>query len=280
MVAAPPDLEAEIDRLYAGPLAGFVGERKALAARLRSGGDRDAARRVAGLPRPSATAWAVNQLFWHERALFDALRRSGSRVRSAHEGDAAAGALPDALAERRRALADATRAALARLVAAGHGAGLAAERRIRGSLEAMAAGADAAAGRLQADLAPPSFDAISGLTPALAPRPAESPTGPEAGAPERSAERDDARRLAEAECARLERRVARAEEGERAVLVRAQAARAEISEAEQRLERARSRSAEAAAELERCRDESAAARDALARAREELEAARRDTGDQ
>jgi hypothetical protein len=48
--------------LYRLPLAEFVAARDQLARRLRTAGDRDAARRVAGLRRPSISAWAANQL--------------------------------------------------------------------------------------------------------------------------------------------------------------------------------------------------------------------------
>ena len=284
--AGPLELEAEIDRLYAEPIAGFVAARKELAARLRSRGDREGARRVGALPRPSATAWAVNALYWRHRALFDAVRRSGERVRRAHEGAADAGSLAGALGERRELLAAAMRTALEELVAAGHAAASAAERRIRGTLEAVAAGVaiEPREGRLSADLEPPSFDVLAGLAPALAPAAPVSPgravpavsapeSGPALGAADRQAERN-ALALAEAERSRLQRQVERAEEGERAARVRAEAASAEIGEAERRLERARRRREEVAAELERARGESAAARQALAQAQRALEAAR------
>jgi len=260
--SSPPDLEAEIDKLYASPLAGFVEARKALAARARAAGDREAARRVAALPRPSATAWAVNRVCLLQAPLHEAVRSSGDRLRRAHEGDPVALPLAAALAARREAVAAAVRAGLGQLADAGHGAGLAAERRIRGTFEALAAGAASTPpGRLVADLEPPSFDAIAGLEPALVARsdvaaPAEPRTRPN----------DTARALAEAERARLRRRLEKALEAERAASVRADAAAAEIAEAERRLDRARFRRQEVAAEVERARVEITAARGALAEA--------------
>jgi hypothetical protein len=272
------DLEAGIDRLHAGPIGAFVAARKELASRRRGLGDREGARRVAALPRPSATAWAVNRLYWHHRPLFDAVRESGERVRRAHEGTPGAGPLAAALGERREALAAAVRAALGEL-AAGHGPGSAAERRIRGTLEAVAAGIaiEPREGRLCSDLEPPSFDAISGLEPALAPLVAcPEPAAPGslvAEGPGRRAERE-ALALLVADLAQRRRAAERAAEAERAAAVRAAAASAEIGEAERRLERARRRSEEVESEMQRVRGEAASARAAVARAEEAVDRAR------
>ena len=62
-----PSLDDEIDALYRLPLAEFVAARNALA---RRAGDRAAA--VKGLARPATAAWAVNQLYWRRRGVFDA----------------------------------------------------------------------------------------------------------------------------------------------------------------------------------------------------------------
>jgi hypothetical protein len=53
---------AEIERLYALPLDEFTAERDALAKRLRSDGDREAAAEAKALKKPSVAAWAVNQV--------------------------------------------------------------------------------------------------------------------------------------------------------------------------------------------------------------------------
>jgi hypothetical protein len=63
-----PDLDAEAEGLYRLPIASFIEARDALAARRRAAGDRDGAARVRALRKPSASAWAVNQLHWWERA--------------------------------------------------------------------------------------------------------------------------------------------------------------------------------------------------------------------
>ena len=56
------ELALELRALYQGPLADFVGARKALAKRLRQAGDPRHAE-VAELRKPGLSAWAVNRLF-------------------------------------------------------------------------------------------------------------------------------------------------------------------------------------------------------------------------
>jgi hypothetical protein len=56
------DEESELDDLYAAPLDQFVKVRNEAASRLKKDGDEAAAARVAGLKKPSVSAWTVNQL--------------------------------------------------------------------------------------------------------------------------------------------------------------------------------------------------------------------------
>src|SRR5215213_1097882 len=88
------DLEAEIDRLYAGPLDEFVTERDKLARSLTRSGDREAGASVKALRKPTVGAWALNQAVRRRRAETEALLATGERLREAHEelltgGDAA-----------------------------------------------------------------------------------------------------------------------------------------------------------------------------------------------
>ncbi len=53
---------AALDRLHASPLDAFVNLRRELALELRKGGDAAASRLVATAPKPSRTAWALNQV--------------------------------------------------------------------------------------------------------------------------------------------------------------------------------------------------------------------------
>jgi len=72
-------LDDQIDDLYQRPLAEFIGARNALAKTL-TGGE---AQRVKALPKPTVVAWAANQTYWHARGAYDALMKSGERVRKA-----------------------------------------------------------------------------------------------------------------------------------------------------------------------------------------------------
>ena len=71
-------IEQDIDRLYQLPLSEFIAERNALAK--RAGAD---AARVKALEKPNAPAWAVNQLYWRERKLYDAVVKMSTRLRTA-----------------------------------------------------------------------------------------------------------------------------------------------------------------------------------------------------
>ena len=68
---------ARVDELYQLPLAEFTAARNALAK--ESG---DAA--IKQLEKPNLAAWAVNQLYWHERKLFDEVIKTSTQVRTAY----------------------------------------------------------------------------------------------------------------------------------------------------------------------------------------------------
>ena len=75
-LAVVPDLEAELDDLYAALPADFTRARNDLAQRLKQAGQVEAAERVKQLRKPTVTLWAVNQLARRHpddvRALLDA----------------------------------------------------------------------------------------------------------------------------------------------------------------------------------------------------------------
>ena len=75
--------DSDIDALFQLPPGEFTAARNALASRLKKGGHADEAEAVKALPKPSVSAWAVNQLFWKHRKPFDRLMAAGV------EGDAA-----------------------------------------------------------------------------------------------------------------------------------------------------------------------------------------------
>ena len=153
------------DALFALPLAEFTAARNALASRLRKEGRAADAERVKAMPKPPATAWAVNQLFWRHRKELDRLFTLGEKVRKAQTGKPAD--LRGLLDERRKLIRDLTDQAARILRDAGHADTQEARRRIGINLESLAtwgqAGAEPQAGRLTADLEPVGFDGLAAL---------------------------------------------------------------------------------------------------------------------
>ncbi|MEO8070796.1 MAG: hypothetical protein ABI652_05305 [Acidobacteriota bacterium] len=73
------DLDAEIDRLYQTPLPEFTAARDALAKR-----DKASSAAIKKIEKPTAPAWAVNQLYWRRRTLVDRLVTAAEQLRAAH----------------------------------------------------------------------------------------------------------------------------------------------------------------------------------------------------
>ena len=161
MAKAGNDLDAQLDALYAAPLSEFVGARDALSKSLGASGRKEDAARVKALKKPSAAAWAVNQLALDGSDLLAALETTSARLRK-NPAD-----VKDALRARREALNEAVKAAGRALAASGHSANPDVQRRISATLEAIAAYAGArggpVAGRLTEDVPAPGFDEIAAL---------------------------------------------------------------------------------------------------------------------
>jgi hypothetical protein len=169
MASDKGDLEADIDALFAVPLAEFTAARNALAARLKQEGRGDEAARLKAMVKPSISAWAVNQLYRKHRESFDRLMATGQRFRQV-QASQLAGKGADLRAEgdaRRKAVSDLARLAAELLRDAGHNATLDTMRRITTTLEAMSVYAslpDAPTpGRLTEDVDPPGFEALTAL---------------------------------------------------------------------------------------------------------------------
>ncbi|WP_437779570.1 hypothetical protein [Sorangium sp. So ce1097] len=86
--------EEEVDDLYRKPLGDFTRARDALAKRLRQAGDKAAAERVKALRRPTAAAWALNQLARRYPQRMEALLDAGERLREAQRGAIDPGGAP------------------------------------------------------------------------------------------------------------------------------------------------------------------------------------------
>src|SRR5690349_11176374 len=70
--------DEQIDQLYQLPLDEFTAARNALA---KESGDNA----IKKLEKPNLAAWAVNQLYWHERKLYDEVIKTSTQVRTAYK---------------------------------------------------------------------------------------------------------------------------------------------------------------------------------------------------
>jgi len=161
----------DIDALFQLPPPEFVAARNALATQLKKAGRDVLSSQVKTLPKPSVSAWTVNQLYWKHRAAFDKLLTNGERFRQA-QVSRLAGKNTDIhklLNERREELSAISRLAAEILQRSSGAAPPGVMRRITATLEALSAygtveGAPKA-GRLVEDVDPPGFDALAALVP-------------------------------------------------------------------------------------------------------------------
>lgn len=252
--ARPADaLEAAIDDLYRLAPGEFTAARNALA-KTETG---EARTRVRALEKPTAVPWAVNQLYWQARSVFDRLVRAGAALRAAqiHALEGRPSHVPDAAAVHREAVAAAL--GRARALAEAHGVRPADEPLAR-MLEALslAPALPAPPGRFTQTMQPSGFEAMAGVAPAPSTaEPAQHPAATQT--PKRKA--DTGRQAA-----------ARQHERRQATIVRAQAA---VAAAENAEDRARSRLEVAREQVGLRESELAEARDELRRARAALRSA-------
>jgi hypothetical protein len=155
-----PDLDSAIDELYQKPLNEFTPARNALAKTLK-GAD---ASRVRKLAKPIVVPWAVNQLYWHSRPVYDRLVKAGERLRAAQLA-ALKGRSADvrgASESHRAALAEAVQKALDVAARAGSKPG---PDELTRTLEALSLSTELPepAGRLTRPLQPAGFEALSGV---------------------------------------------------------------------------------------------------------------------
>lgn len=111
-LAAVPNLEHELDELYALPLERFTKARNDLEARLRKAHQSEAAALVHGLKKPTAAAWAANHLARTEPKQVASLLDAGTRLRTAQQGALGGHASAEEVTEAGAAERDAVRALL------------------------------------------------------------------------------------------------------------------------------------------------------------------------
>jgi hypothetical protein len=162
-----PPLESKIDDLYKGPLEEFVAARAALA-KIVAGNE---AKQVKALKKPTVVPWAVNQMYWHARPVYDRLAASGEKLRDAQIA-ALKGKASDvrkATEAHRKAMGEAVAEALR--LASGAGVHPGADELTR-TLEAVSLARDRAEqpGRLTKALRPAGFEALAGVPVKAVPR--------------------------------------------------------------------------------------------------------------
>jgi hypothetical protein len=248
-------IDDKIDELYKLPLAEFVTARTALAKTLNG----EEAKRVKALTKPTVLPWAVNQLYWRARPVWDRLVKAGDKVRVAQiaalKGRAAD--LPAATAAHRQAIAEAVTAATK---AAGGGGHEVATDGLARMLEAISLteSTPEPAGRLTKPLQPAGFEALAGIP--IKALPARKAHTESQGAPLSAVQTKaspSAARRAEERRAAAERE--RAAEAERAIK-KAQAAWERAKFAEERArkawQKAKAEADAAEKELDRLREDS------------------------
>ena len=285
-------IDGEIDRLYQLPPDQFTAARNALAK--EAGGDGAAVR---ALTKPPLAAWAVNQVYWKHRDVYDALMSASTELRKVHKAvlTGRQGDIRDAGKQHDEAAEAALKAALAILREEGHPATDATRQAIMTTLRALPA--EDPPGRLTRTLQPGGFEMLAGLSIAGARTPVIRPTAKqneptdiarkiESSTPARkSAKRTpssaDLRKAAQAEAARARaareaaaHAVREAEQALRRDQFEAARASRDASKAERDVTEARAAVEAAQKELERAEVTAAAAvkgRDAAARRVEESE---------
>jgi hypothetical protein len=179
------NLDHELDRLFQGPFAEFVGARNGVAAMLKKAGRQDESARVRGLAKPSYTAWLVNQLFWSAREDFDAFLKAADRLRAGEQAmleGRKAGNHAELTAARGAALETLMARAAQRAAEEGTPLSPALGERLKTTIDAIGSYGSAEAkhlrGRLQEDLDPPGFAAFAALASGAKPAPASSKKAP------------------------------------------------------------------------------------------------------
>jgi hypothetical protein len=257
---APQD--DEIAALYALPLGEFTAARNALAKRA---GPRAA--EVKSLVKPNIAAWAVNQLFWHRRPVFDALVEAAEAAQRAQlkqlNGETAD--LETPAARHRAALQQALAAATELLVSSGEAASPSTLQAVTQTLEALPSAE--ANGRLTRPLVSVGFGALAALLGAAGP-------GSRPGADVLAFRSSDRARTpsvdrGKGESAADKRRAEQARQAEEArrlrerLEVQVEAARVTEREADAALERARRAARQASDRVEALESEIRAARQQL-----------------
>jgi hypothetical protein len=276
-----------LDRLYGEPLETFLAKRKELATALRAAGHAEAARAVAAAPKPTRTAWALDQVARREpEAVRAMLAARDAAAEAPGRGDA--DTLRAALRDYRARVGDVLQRAREVLSAAGFDASAIQLRRMGETLQAASAAGSEARARLQAgtlahdvgvedpfaglDAGAPSARQAEPARDAEPARKAEGARKADAAREARAREEERARRQAAIEAAKVAQRKVDALDAEaREAHAAARAAEAAAARAQKEAERAQR-------DAERAREAAAEVDSRLERARSEVEALRARSG--
>ncbi len=155
---AASTIDAEVDKLYQLPLEDFTAARNALAKEAGAGRNE-----IKSLQKPPVAAWAVNQLYWKRRPVYDALIEAASTMRTAHKA-VLSGKRTDLRAagkEHEDAIENALKATMSLLMESGNPATDATRQAIATTLRGLPA--DEPPGRLTRTLQPGGFEALAGI---------------------------------------------------------------------------------------------------------------------
>ncbi|MFG2983530.1 hypothetical protein ACGFYQ_20150 [Streptomyces sp. NPDC048258] len=235
------DVDEVIDALYALPPARFTAARDEAAADAKRAGDPAAAKRIAGLRRPTIAAWTSNTLVRAKPAEVEQFRQLGQALRAAHrslDGEQ----LRDLSHQQHVVIGALAREALRLADEAGNPVSETVLREVEQILYAALADPEAAeawaSGRLaKAPELPAEFPGVD--ADAVPPEPPARPAPPEPAARPRAAERQPDRRVDAARAA--------AQEAEWAATARED----DLRQAEEARQRAAEQAAAAEAEVDR-----------------------------
>jgi hypothetical protein len=243
---------ASAEDLYGLPLDEFTSERKELAKRLRSEGEKEEAARVAKLRKPSTAAWAVNQLVRTQKKAIGELFEAGDEMIDAQSqaigGKGSADALKAAARKQRDATTKLLEAAGGLLSSDGHELPASVQERVSETLRAAAIDPESreqvSDGCLVKEL---RFTGLAGFA-------ADAQTSAQADRAKEKRERETALRAAKDEQSEAERELKHAQR-------RLEAAEQELTQAE----RSRARAAKAVEAAEQALDEARERTDQLQR---------------
>jgi hypothetical protein len=254
-----------MDRLYGAAFDDFMTLRKQLAAELRAAGETATAQAVAAAPKPTRTAWALNQVARRQPELLATLLRARDEAGTASPGDAER--LRDGMREYRARVSEVVRAARELMMAGGMDLNVTQARRMTETLQAAVAEegparAQLLAGTLARDAETDDPLAMLSLGGGEAATEADAPAQPKKGVPDvaterrRERERELERREQQAQAVATARaRVAELQTAAREALARVRTAQAAADRAARDAEGAKRELQEADALLAAARKE-------------------------